>query len=63
MSGFGVLLSTNLLGLAIVIIRGDIVWCVAATWIAISIWTAKPKPPPVYVSFPEREKKEKTQNE
>ena len=50
MTGFGVLLGTNLLGLAVVIIRGDIVWCVAATWIAVSIWSAKPKPPPVYVS-------------
>lgn len=50
MPGFGVLLGTNLLGLAVVIIRGDIVWCVAATWVAVSIWTANPKPAPVYVS-------------
>ena len=50
MSGFGVLLGTNLLGLAVVIVRGDIVWCVAATWIAVSIWTANPKPAPIYVS-------------
>lgn len=50
MPGFGVLLGTNLLGLVVVIIRGDIVWCVAATWIAVSIWTAKPKPPSVYIT-------------
>ena len=30
-------LGTNLLGLAVVIIRGDIVWCVADTWVAVSI--------------------------
>ena len=50
MTGFGVVLGTNLLGLIVVIIRGDIVWCVAATWVAVSIWTATPKPAPVYVS-------------
>jgi hypothetical protein len=50
MTGFGVVLGTNLLGLAVVVIRGDIVWCVAATWVAISIWSAKPKPAPVNVS-------------
>ena len=50
MSAFGVVLGTNLLGLAVVIIRGDIVWCVAATWIAVSIWSASPKPAPVNVS-------------
>ncbi|KAF8809402.1 hypothetical protein BYT27DRAFT_7222354 [Phlegmacium glaucopus] len=50
MSGFGVLLGTNLLGLAVIIIRGDIVWCVAATWVAVSIWSAKPKPAPVYIT-------------
>jgi hypothetical protein len=43
-------LGTNLLGLAVAIIRGDIVWCVAATWIAVSIWSARPKPAPVNVS-------------
>ena len=50
MTGFGVVLGTNLVGLAVVIIRGDIVWCVAATWIAVSIWSATPKPAPVNVS-------------
>jgi len=50
MSGFGVLLGTNLVGLAVIIIRGDIVWCVAATWIAVSIWTAEPKPAPVFIT-------------
>ena len=50
MTAFAVVLGTNLLGLAVVIIRGDIVWCVAATWVAISIWSATPKPAPVNVS-------------
>jgi hypothetical protein len=50
MTGFGVLLGTNLLGLAVVVYRGDIVWCVAATWVAVSIWTAKPKPAVVNIT-------------
>jgi hypothetical protein len=50
MTSFAVVLGTNLLGLAVVIIRGDIVWCVAATWVAVSIWSAPPKPAPVNVS-------------
>jgi hypothetical protein len=50
MTAFAVILGTNLLGLAVVIIRGDIVWCVAATWVAVSIWTAPPKPAPVNVT-------------
>ena len=51
MAGFAVVLGTNLLGLLVIILRRDIVWCVAATWIAVSIWAAQPKPAPVYVSF------------
>ncbi|KAF8964772.1 hypothetical protein BDZ97DRAFT_1659723 [Flammula alnicola] len=47
---FGVVLGTNLAGLIVVIVRRDIVWCVAATWIAVSLWTAAPKPAPVYIT-------------
>ncbi|KAJ3570982.1 hypothetical protein NP233_g4048 [Leucocoprinus birnbaumii] len=45
---FGVVLGTNLLGLIVVVLRRDIVWTVAATWICISIWSLRPKPAPVY---------------
>ncbi|KAK7032630.1 hypothetical protein VNI00_012894 [Paramarasmius palmivorus] len=48
--GFGVVFGTNLLGLLVVIFRRDIVWCVAATWICISIWAERPKPGPVYIT-------------
>ncbi|ESK85664.1 hypothetical protein Moror_9933 [Moniliophthora roreri MCA 2997] len=48
--GFGVVFGTNILGLLVIIFRRDIVWCVAATWICISIWTERPKPGPVYVT-------------
>ncbi|KAJ3981459.1 hypothetical protein F5890DRAFT_1568007 [Lentinula detonsa] len=48
--GFGVVLGTNLVGLAVVIIRRDIVWCISATWICISIWVLRPKPGPVYIA-------------
>ncbi|KAG7095775.1 hypothetical protein E1B28_006480 [Marasmius oreades] len=48
--GFGVVFGTNLLGLIVVILRRDIVWCVAATWICISIWAQRPKPNSVYVT-------------
>jgi len=46
---FGVFLGTNLIGLAVVIFRRDVVWTVAATWICISIWSLRPKPVPIYV--------------
>lgn len=48
---FGVVLGTNLLGLAIIILRRDIVWSVAATWLSISIWSLRPKPAGVFVSI------------
>lgn len=49
-SGFAVVISTNLVGLVVILVRRDIVWCVAATWIAISIWSKRPKPAPVYIT-------------
>lgn len=48
--GFCVVLGINLLGLLVVIIRRDIVWAVAATWICISVFSARPKPAPVYIT-------------
>ncbi|KAJ3840941.1 hypothetical protein F5878DRAFT_723361 [Lentinula raphanica] len=48
--GFGVVLGTNLLGFLVIILRRDIVWCAAATWISISIWVLRPKPGPVYIA-------------
>ncbi|KAI0074620.1 hypothetical protein K474DRAFT_1685695 [Panus rudis PR-1116 ss-1] len=48
-AGFGVMLGVNLLSLFVVVLRRDIVWCIAASWIDASIWTAKPKPFPVFV--------------
>lgn len=50
--GFGVILGVNLLGLIIVAVRRDIVWCVGATWINVAIWATKLKPAPVYVRLP-----------
>ncbi|KAI1798024.1 hypothetical protein LXA43DRAFT_968480 [Ganoderma leucocontextum] len=48
--GFAVMLAVNLLGLIVIIIRRDIVWCVAATWICASVWSLKPKPAPVLIT-------------
>jgi len=42
-------MSTNLIALLVIIFRRDIVWCVAATWLCISLWLETPKPLPVYV--------------
>lgn len=39
----------NLVGFAVILLRRDVIWAVAATWICISIWTASPKPAPVFV--------------
>jgi hypothetical protein len=48
--GFAVACGTNVLGLLVILMRRDIVWAVAATWICTSMWSARPKPAPVYVS-------------
>ncbi|KAI0052355.1 hypothetical protein FA95DRAFT_1387297 [Auriscalpium vulgare] len=48
--GFGVILGINIIGLIFVAARRDIVWCVGATWICVSIWTTKLKPSPVYIT-------------
>lgn len=50
--GFGVVLGTNLVGLFVVMFRRDIVWCFAATWLCVSIWTERPKAVPINVRFP-----------
>ncbi|KAF9450805.1 hypothetical protein P691DRAFT_725352 [Macrolepiota fuliginosa MF-IS2] len=47
---FGVVLGTNIVGLIVVLLRRDIVWTVAATWICISIWSLRPKPVPIYAT-------------
>lgn len=46
--GFAVVFSANLLGLAVIAIGRDITWAIAATWICVSEWSARPKPMPVY---------------
>lgn len=47
--GFAVVMSVNLLSLVVVFLRRDVIWAIAATWICISIWSASPKPAPVFV--------------
>lgn len=48
-AGFGVLLLVNLIGLLVIVVRKDIVWCVAAVWIDIAIWSEKPKPSSIFI--------------
>ncbi|KAF7309632.1 hypothetical protein MIND_00334300 [Mycena indigotica] len=47
---FGVVLGTQLTSLLVVVLRRDIVWCVAATWICISLWSLRPKAQSVYIT-------------
>jgi len=49
-AGFGVILLVNLIGLIVIVVRKDIVWCIAAVWIDVAIWLAKPKPSPVFIT-------------
>ena len=49
--GFAVMFAANLIGLIVIVTRSDIVWCVAAVWIDIAIWSANPKPRPILVSI------------
>ncbi|KAI0336773.1 hypothetical protein GY45DRAFT_1315420 [Cubamyces sp. BRFM 1775] len=46
-AGFAVMLGVNFVGLLVILLRRDIVWCAAATWICASLWSEKPKPYPV----------------
>jgi len=48
--GFGVVFAANLLAWAAVLLRRDIVLTVAGTWICAAVWSARPKPAPVYVT-------------
>ena len=49
--GFAVTMAVNLVSLVVILFRRDVIWAIAATWICISIWTAAPKPAPVFVRF------------
>ncbi|KAF5384065.1 hypothetical protein D9615_003245 [Tricholomella constricta] len=49
-AGFAVVMSTNLFALIVIAIRRDLVWCIAATWLCVSIWLDSPKPPPVNIT-------------
>ncbi|KAN0098090.1 hypothetical protein V8E55_002536 [Tylopilus felleus] len=48
--GFAVVTAVNLVSLVVILLRRDIIWAIAATWICISIWAASPKPAPVFIS-------------
>jgi len=41
---------TNIVSLLVIVLRRDIVWCVAATWINVSLWALRPKPQAVYIT-------------
>ncbi|OBZ76720.1 hypothetical protein A0H81_03220 [Grifola frondosa] len=49
-AGFGVMFGVILLGLLVIVLRRDIIWCVAASWICVSMWSLHPKPFPVFVN-------------
>ncbi|KAI0246108.1 hypothetical protein BJV78DRAFT_1257681 [Lactifluus subvellereus] len=46
---FTYLLIVNIIGLLIVALRRDWVWCLGATWVCVSIWLKKPKPIAIYI--------------
>ncbi|KAJ7050529.1 hypothetical protein C8F01DRAFT_1178656 [Mycena amicta] len=48
--GLGVVLGTQLVSFLVIVIRRDIVWCVSATWICISLWSLRPKAQAVYIT-------------
>ncbi|KAF8351938.1 hypothetical protein F5887DRAFT_873606 [Amanita rubescens] len=49
-AAFGVVFGTNVLSLLVEVFQRDIVWCIAATWICISMWVEWPKPVQVYAT-------------
>ena len=50
LAGFLAVFLSNLFSALIFATRRDIVWCIAAVWICVSLWSERPKPAPVYVS-------------
>ncbi|KAF7294507.1 hypothetical protein MKEN_01443400 [Mycena kentingensis (nom. inval.)] len=48
--GLGVVVGTQIISLLVVFFRRDIVWCVAATWICVSLWSLRPKAQGVYIA-------------
>ncbi|KAH9988102.1 hypothetical protein BJV74DRAFT_878265 [Russula compacta] len=47
--GFVYILTVNIIGLFIIALRDDWVWCLGATWVCVSIWLKKPEPVPIYI--------------
>ncbi|GLB39911.1 hypothetical protein LshimejAT787_0704210 [Lyophyllum shimeji] len=48
--GFAVVMPTNFVAFLVVAIRRDLVFCIAATWLCISLWLERPKPAPVNIT-------------
>jgi hypothetical protein len=44
-AGAGVVAGANVLALLVVVLRRDLVWCVAAVWINVSLWSSRVQPP------------------
>ncbi|KAF8062320.1 hypothetical protein FPV67DRAFT_1508020 [Lyophyllum atratum] len=49
-SGFAVVMATNCFSFLVIAIRRDLVFCIAATWLCVSIWLESPKPAPVNIT-------------
>jgi hypothetical protein len=47
--GFAYLLVVDILGLLIIALRNDWVWCLGATWVSVSIWLNGPDPMPIHI--------------
>lgn len=48
-AALGVSLGTNLIASLVIVLRGDIVWCVGATWLCVSMWSERGRPAAVEV--------------
>ena len=48
--GFAALLASNLIGLIVIATQRDVVWTIAATWLAAAVWKQGPKSAQVSVS-------------
>jgi len=47
--GFAYILSINIVGVLIIALRYDWVWCLGATWVCVSIWLKEPQPMPIHI--------------
>ncbi|KAF8719204.1 hypothetical protein AX14_011338 [Amanita brunnescens Koide BX004] len=49
-TALGIVIGTNLFSLIMEVFQRDVVWCIATTWVCVSMWIQRPKPVQIYAT-------------